>query len=100
MLHHDQRIAQIPQVAEGFQQLIIVPLVQADAGLIQDIGHAHQAGADLGGQTDSLGLAAGEGGGGPGKGQVFQPHVHQKSHSCTDFLQNLVPDGLLTGSKL
>ena len=42
MLHHDQRIAQIAQTAEGLQQLVVVALVQADGGLVQDIEDAHQ----------------------------------------------------------
>ena len=50
VLHHDQGIAQIPQMPQCRQQLVVVPLVQADAGLIQDISNAHQPGTDLGSQ--------------------------------------------------
>ncbi len=61
VLHHDQGIAQIPQALEGSQQLVVVPLVQADGGLVQNIQHPHQAAADLRGQTDTLALPAGQG---------------------------------------
>ncbi len=59
VLHHQHRVAQVPQMDQGVQQLVIIPLVEADAGLIQDIRHAHQTRADLGGQPYPLGLAAG-----------------------------------------
>ena len=68
VLHHDQGVAQVPQVLEGGQQLVVVPLVQADGGLVQDIQHPHQGGADLRGQADALALAAGEGAGAAGSG--------------------------------
>ncbi len=59
MLHHNQGIAKIPQALEGGQKAVVVPLVQADGGLIQDVEHPNQPGADLGRQADTLGLAAG-----------------------------------------
>ena len=61
VLHHNEGIAQIPQAAEGGQQLVVVPLVQADGWLVQNIQHSHQAAADLRGQPDTLALAAGQG---------------------------------------
>ena len=42
------------------QQAVVVALVQADARLVQDVEHAHQARADLRGQADALRLAAAE----------------------------------------
>ena len=86
MLHHDQRVAQIPQMLERRQQLVVVPLMEADAGLVKNVGHAHQAGSDLGRQTDALGLAAGERSRGAGKSQVIQPHVDQEFHPGPDLL--------------
>ena len=44
------------------RSLLVVALVQADAGFVEDIQHAHQGRADLGGQPDALAFAAGEGG--------------------------------------
>ena len=58
MLHHQQAVAQVPQVLKSLQELGIIPLVQTDAGLIQDVQHPGQAGADLGRQPDTLGFAA------------------------------------------
>ena len=42
-------------------QLAVVPLVQPDGGLVQDVQHPHQATADLAGQADALRLPPGEG---------------------------------------
>ena len=69
--------------------------MQSDAGLVQNIADAHKSGTDLGRQTDSLCLAAGERTRSPGKGEVAQSHVHQKSHSGADLLQDLLSDQLL-----
>ena len=56
VLHHDEGVADVPQVAQGGDELVVVPLVQPDAGLVQDVEDPHQGGADLGGQADALAL--------------------------------------------
>ena len=58
MLHHQYAVAQIPEMGQRLKELVIIPLMEPDAGLVQDIGHSHQAGAYLGSQTDALGLSA------------------------------------------
>ena len=69
--------------------------MQANAGFIQYIGHAYQAGTDLGRQADPLRLTSGQRSGSPGKGQIFQPHIQQEVQSCLDLLQYLGADRLL-----
>jgi len=59
VLDHDDRVTQIAQVVQRPKQAGVVALMQADGGLIEDVHHAHQAGADLAGQPDALGLTAG-----------------------------------------
>ena len=61
MLYHYQSVPQIPQVLQSIQQFVIVSLVQADAGLVQNIAYTHQSGTDLGSQTDTLCFTAGQG---------------------------------------
>ena len=63
VLHHQQGIAQITQMLKSFQELAIIPLVQADAGLVQNVEHTGQAAADLGSQANTLGFATGQGSG-------------------------------------
>jgi hypothetical protein len=92
VLHHDEGVAQVPELPQRLQQLVVVPLVEANGGLVQDIQHPHEAGADLGGQADALALAAGEGGGGAAKCQVLEPHAPEEAQPGADLLQNLVGD--------
>ena len=58
VLHHQQGVAHVPQALQGRKQLVVVPLVESDGRLVQDIEHSHQAGTDLSGQPDALALAA------------------------------------------
>ena len=60
VLDDDERVAQVAQFLERVDELAVVALVQPDAGLVEDVEHAHQRGADLRGQADALALAAGE----------------------------------------
>ena len=100
VLHDDQGVAQVPQVLEGIQQHIIVPLVQADGRLVQDIQHAHEGGADLSCQPDALALAAGEGARLTAQGQVGKAHALQEGQAGANFFQNLLGDlGLRLGQR-
>ena len=92
MLHHDEAVAQIPEVFQRRQQLIVVPLVQPDGRLVQNIQHPHQAAANLGSQPDPLALAAGEGPGAAGQRQIAETHGLQKAQPGANFLQNAVGD--------
>ena len=95
MLHDDQGIAQIPQILQGGQQLGVVTLMQADGRFIQYVQHAHQPGADLGGQPDALGLTARQGGSGPGQRQIGQPHIAQEAQPVLCFFQYLIGNEVL-----
>ncbi len=79
-------------MGEGPQQAGVVALVQADGGLVQDVHDAHQAGADLAGEPDALGLAAGQGIGAALQGEVVEAHVHQKPQALGDLLDDLGAD--------
>ena len=77
---------------EGGQQLAVVPLVQADGGLVEDVDDAGQLAADLAGQADALALAAGERRRRPVQGQVAEAHVEQEPQPRADLLQQLGGD--------
>ena len=49
-------VAQVAEAHERVYQLAVVPLVQADRRFVQYVQDAHQAAADLGRQSDALGL--------------------------------------------
>ncbi len=57
VLDHQHGVAQIAKLHQGLQQARVVPLVEADGGFVENVEHALQAAADLGGQADALGLA-------------------------------------------
>lgn len=70
-----QGVAQIAQLGEGGKQAVVIPLMQADAGFIQHAKDPSQAGANLGGEADALGLTPREGHGGPIQAEVIKAHV-------------------------
>jgi hypothetical protein len=88
VLDDQHAVAQIAQLQQRAHQAGVVPLVQADAGLVQDVQHAHQAGPDLGGQTDALGLAARQRGRRAIQRQVVQTDVHQERQPLADLAQD------------
>ena len=60
VLDDDDGVAEIAQPPQRGEQALVVPLVQPDARLVEDVEHADQPRPDLGGQPDPLRLAAGE----------------------------------------
>ena len=61
VLDDDDRVADVAQALEGGQQPLVVAVVQANGRLVEDVQHPDQTGADLRGEADALGLAAGTG---------------------------------------
>ena len=49
VFHHHDGIAEVPQMKQGIEQALIVPLVKPNGGFIEDVHNAHQPGTDLGG---------------------------------------------------
>ncbi len=92
VLDHDHRIAEVAQPQQGAEQPLVVALVQADAGLVEHIHHADQAGADLAGKPDALRLAAGQGVGLALQVEIVQAHVGEKAQALADFLDDLGRD--------
>ena len=92
MLHNDQGIAQITQPLQCQQQFVVIPLVQANGGFVQNIENAHQRRTDLRSQTNTLALTAGQGGSSSGKGQILQTHIHQKLQPGLNLPDNLLCD--------
>ena len=61
VLNHHHRIADIPHSAKGAEQLLVIPLVKANAGLVEDIDHPGKLRAHLAGEPDALRFAARQG---------------------------------------
>src|SRR5204862_5153439 len=59
----------------------------------EDVEHADQPAADLPGQADALGLAAGQRRGGAVECQVVQADVEEEADPAADLFQDLGGDG-------
>ena len=59
MFHDNDRIPEITQMLQCSEQFVIIPLVQADTRLVQNISHSHQTGTNLCRKTDSLRFSSG-----------------------------------------
>ena len=92
MLDHDHGVAQIAQANQGAQETVVVALMKADRGLVENVHHPDQAGADLAGQADALGLAAGERVGTALQRQVVEPDIDQELQTRMDFMNDLDRD--------
>ncbi len=88
MLHHDDGVADVSQLLHGGDETVIVPLVQADGGLIQHVAHAHQLAAHLRGQADALRLTAAERTGLAREVEIVQAHVIEEAQPAVDLTQN------------
>ena len=95
VLDDEDGIAQVAQAGQGAEQAVVVALMQADAGFVQNVEHPHQAGADLGGQPDALRLAATQGAALAIEREVAQADVLQEAEPGADFLDEVVGDLLL-----
>ena len=86
VFNHNHAVAQIAQAFECGEQAVVVALVQADGGFVQNVHHAGQTAADLAGEADALGFAAREGFGRAGEIQVIQSDVNQEAEPLGNFL--------------
>ena len=96
VLDDEDGVANVAEALEGADEAVVVGGVKADGRLITDVEHAHQAAADLGCQSDALGLTAAEGAGGAVQGDVVEADVPKEDEPGLNLLENLLGDGELT----
>ncbi len=75
MLDHEDRVAGVAQMLQRLEKLSLVAVVQADARLVEDVQHVHEAAADLARKSDPLRLSARERRCGAIQREIVQPHV-------------------------
>ena len=75
MLDDDERVAAVPQAPELPDEPLAVARMESRAGLVKDVEHAREPGADLRGEPDPLRLAPGERVGAPRGREVVEPEV-------------------------
>ena len=92
VLDDEDGVAEGLEAAQRGEQALVVALVQADAGLVEDVEDAGEAGADLAGEADALALAAGQGGAAAGEGEVVEADVDQELQAVGDLAQDAAGD--------
>ncbi len=76
------------------EQALVVALMQADAGFVEHVEDADEAGADLRGQPDALRFAAGERIALAVEREIVQADVLQERQARDDLLEDLLGDVL------
>ena len=85
MLDDDDGVADVAEVAKGFEEALVVALVQPDARFVENVEDADEAGADLGGEAYALGFAAAKRATFAIECEVTEPDVGEKAEARTDF---------------
>ena len=55
---HHEGVAEVGQFPQGFEQALVVALMQSDGRFVKHVHHARETRADLGGQPNPLAFAA------------------------------------------
>ena len=90
-------VAQVAQFFESLDEAVIVALMEADGGLIENIEDTAEAGADLGGEADALAFAAGERGGIAVQREVVEADGAEEFKALDDFAADALGDKRLAG---
>src|SRR3954451_979059 len=92
MLDHQHGVAEAAQALERLEQAVVVLLVEADRGLVEDVEHAGEAAADLACEADALGFAAREGAAGAIEVEVIEADIVQETETLVDLLEDCARD--------
>ena len=84
VLHEEDGVAGVAQALDRALHPLDVAVVQAHAGLVQDVEHIGQRGIDVFGDLAALGLAAGERPDGPVQAQVPEADLLQRREPRAD----------------
>ena len=87
VLDNHKGVAEIAELFKCGDELCIIPFMQTDTGLVENIEHTLKRGTDLGCKADSLAFSARKGARRTGKCQITQSHVLQKTETVFNFLQ-------------
>ncbi|TKS58496.1 MAG: hypothetical protein EWM73_03520 [Nitrospira sp.] len=88
VLDHHHRVAQVAQAQQGLEQAAIIPLMEPDRRLVEDIEDTDEAGTDLRGEPDALAFSTGQCGSRPIQRQVVQTDVDEKPEPFANFFQD------------
>ena len=92
VLDDDDRVAEVAQPCQRVDEPPVVALVQADRGFVEHVQRADETGADLAGEADALGLAAGQRAGRPRQREVVEADVEEEPEPGVDLLGDPLGD--------
>jgi hypothetical protein len=95
MLHYNYGIAQVAQILQGFDQLLIIPLMQPYAGFIQNVKYPYQLSANLRSQADALGFSSRQSIQRTIERQIGKTYIQHKTDALANFFQYFSGDYLL-----
>ncbi len=95
VLDDDHGVAEVAEPVQGRDQLLVVALMEADRGLVEDVHHADQARPDLGREPDPLGLAPGQRPRRPREREVADPDVLEERQPFGDLAHDQARDRAL-----
>ena len=93
-------VAEVAEMFEGTEKARVVAGMEADARFVENIENAAETRADLRGQADALGFAAGEGGGGTIETEIAEADGEKKLDALGDFLERTGGDFFLAGGEM
>ena len=93
VLDDEDRVAQIAQALQDFDQPMRVARMQSDRRLVEHVQRAHQMRAERSGQLDALRFAAGERGGEAVEREIFEADFIEEAQPLLDFFQDFFGDG-------
>ena len=88
----EEGIALVAERFEGLDQAVVVARVQADAGLVEHVEDAGEIGAELRGEADALGFAAGKRPGGAVEREIAEAHMVEKTQAFPDLRNDVLRD--------
>src|SRR5438270_3400401 len=88
MLDHQHGVAEALEALERLQEAVVVLLVEADRGLVEDVEHAREAAADLAGEADALAFAARQRAAGAVEVEIIEADIVEEAQALVDFLED------------
>ena len=93
VLDHQERVTAVSKISQDAKEFLIVAGMKTDGGFIEDIENALKVGAELGGQTDSLGFPARKSRGGAVEIEIVETHFPKEGKALKDFGLDIAHDG-------
>ena len=92
VLDDDEGVSLVAEGDEGFEEGGVVTGVEADGGLVEDVEDAAEIGAELGGEADALGFAAGKGVAGAVELEVAEADFLEETEALADLWEDVAGD--------